>query len=31
MEMGAETTHQFHFEKRPEVENFDQADKTPDH
>ena len=31
MEMGTERTHHVHFEERPEIENFDQADKTPEH
>ena len=28
-EMGAERTHHVHFEENPEIENFDQADKSP--
>ena len=28
--MGEERTHHVHFEEDPEIENFDQADKTPE-
>ena len=28
-EMGVERTHHVHFEENPQIENFDQADKTP--